>query len=103
MSPNAWTQLLEVAESLLVVLPDRRWYMFQNMGPAPSVRSGHALAAFGRNVMVLGGESNAAFQQARPDDPSVIHVLDTGEFEWLALIVNISDRSDIYRQNQISR
>jgi hypothetical protein len=52
--------------------------MFQNMGPAPTGRSGHAMAAFGKQVLVLGGESNAAFAQSRVDDPSVIHVLDTG-------------------------
>lgn len=36
------------------------------------------MAAFGKQVIVLGGESNAAFAQTRPDDPSVVHVLDTG-------------------------
>jgi hypothetical protein len=59
---------------------DRRWYTFQNMGPAPSGRSGHAMAAFGKQIFVLGGDSNAAFMQPRTDDPNVIHVLDTGEY-----------------------
>lgn len=63
----------EIANGVL----DRRWYMFQNMGPAPSGRSGHAMAAFGKHVFVLGGESNAAFAQPRGDDPNVVHVLDT--------------------------
>jgi hypothetical protein len=47
--------------------------MFQNMGPAPSPRSGHAMASFGEKVYVLGGEALTT-----PPDPSdMIHVLDT--------------------------
>lgn len=54
--------------------------MFANMGPAPSGRSGHALSAYGKYVLVLGGESNAAFAQPGLVDHSMIHVLDTGEW-----------------------
>jgi hypothetical protein len=57
---------------------DQRWYMFQNMGPAPTARSGHALVAAHGKIYVLGGEANASSGQAR-DDPSIIHILDTGE------------------------
>lgn len=53
---------------------DQRWYMFQNMGPAPCARSGHAMAAMGSRVFVLGGES---FTPTRGDDHGIIHVLDT--------------------------
>ncbi|KAH7930534.1 hypothetical protein BV22DRAFT_1191146 [Leucogyrophana mollusca] len=35
---------------------DQRWFMFPNMGPAPSGRSGHAMASVGNRVFVLGGE-----------------------------------------------
>jgi hypothetical protein len=52
--------------------------MFQNMGPAPTARSGHALVAAHGKIYVLGGEANASSGQAR-DDPSIIHILDTGE------------------------
>jgi len=38
------------------------------------------MAAFGKQIFVLGGDSNAAFVQPRNDDPNVIHVLDTGEY-----------------------
>lgn len=48
--------------------------MFQNMGPAPSGRSGHAMATHGSRVLVLGGES---YTSGRTDDPSLVHVLDT--------------------------
>lgn len=48
--------------------------MFQNMGPAPSGRSGHAMATAGSRVFVVGGES---FTSLKADDPSLIHVLET--------------------------
>lgn len=50
--------------------------MFQNMGPAPTVRSGHSMAAVGTRVFVLGGESSAPGQL---DDPTIVHVLDTSK------------------------
>lgn len=50
--------------------------MFQNMGPSPTARSGHAMASMGSRVFVLGGES---FTPARGDDHGIIHVLDTSE------------------------
>lgn len=51
--------------------------MFQNMGPAPSARSGHAMASMGSKIFVLGGES---FTPVRNEDHGVIHVLDTSGF-----------------------
>jgi Galactose oxidase, central domain len=57
--------------------PDQRWYMFQNMGSAPSGRSGHAMSSSGTRVFVLGGES---FGLTKTEDTNVIHVLDTS---WL--------------------
>ncbi|ORY38743.1 galactose oxidase [Leucosporidium creatinivorum] len=57
-------------------ITNQRWFMFQNMGPAPSGRSGHAMATFQNKVLVLGGES---YTSQRADDPSFVHVLDTSE------------------------
>lgn len=48
--------------------------MFQNMGPSPTGRSGHAMASVGTRVFVLGGES---FTPTKTDDPTLVHVLDT--------------------------
>ena len=48
--------------------------MFQNMGPSPNGRSGHAMATAGSRVFVLGGES---FSAPKSDDPALVHVLDT--------------------------
>lgn len=50
--------------------------MFQNMGPAPSGRSGHAMATYQNKVLVLGGES---YTSQRADDPGFVSVLDTSE------------------------
>ena len=47
--------------------------MFQNMGPAPSGRSGHAMSSAGTKVYVLGGESFSP----KGEDANTIHVLDT--------------------------
>ncbi|RSH89351.1 Negative regulator of mitotic exit [Saitozyma podzolica] len=64
-------------------ITNQRWYMFQNMGPAPTARSGHALVAAHGKIYVLGGEANASSGQAR-DDPSIIHILDTVKIKYPA-------------------
>ncbi|KAG1749813.1 uncharacterized protein EDB91DRAFT_1327252 [Suillus paluster] len=60
-------------------MSNQRWYMFQNMGPAPSGRSGHAMASMGTRVFVLGGES---FTPTKGDDHGIIHVLDTKHIKY---------------------
>ncbi|KAF7320266.1 Cell polarity protein [Mycena kentingensis (nom. inval.)] len=60
-------------------ISNQRWYMFQNMGPSPSGRSGHAMAAVGPKVYVLGGES---FTPSKSDDPSLVHILDTKHIKY---------------------
>lgn len=59
---------------------DQRWYMFQKMGPAPTARSGHAMASMGSRVFVLGGLGGESLNAAKPDDPSIVHVLDTSAY-----------------------
>lgn len=63
-------------------ISNQRWYMFQNMGPAPAGRSGHSMASWQGKVYVLGGES---YTSARPDDPSIVHVLDTANLTVIPL------------------
>ncbi|KAJ8083785.1 hypothetical protein AAF712_000706 [Marasmius tenuissimus] len=58
---------------------NQRWYMFQNMGPSPSGRSGHAMASVGAKVFVLGGES---FTPPKQDNPNWVHVLDTKHIKY---------------------
>lgn len=72
-----------------------RWFMFQNMGPSPSGRSGHVMASHGIQVFVLGGESSAGPQA---DETALIHVLDTStyfccHFIWTASKVEIQHSS----------
>ncbi|GAD92115.1 cell polarity protein (Tea1), putative [Paecilomyces variotii No. 5] len=58
----------------------RRWYSFQNMGPAPSPRSGHSMTAFGKQIIVMAGEPSSA-----PRDPaelSMAYVLDTSKIRY---------------------
>ncbi|CAO1633807.1 unnamed protein product [Parajaminaea phylloscopi] len=61
-------------------ISNQRWYMFANMGPAPSGRSGHVLTTFQNKVLVLGGESFTS--GGKTDDPAVVHVLDTAKIKY---------------------
>jgi hypothetical protein len=58
---------------------DQRWYMFTNMGPAPSGRSGHAMATWHKKVFVLGGES---YTSSKHEWPNMINMLDTGKIKY---------------------
>nr|GAT47851.1 cell polarity protein [Mycena chlorophos] len=69
----------DLADLAAFKISNQRWYMFQNMGPSPSGRSGHAMAAVGARVYVLGGES---FTPTKGDDPSLIHILDTKHIKY---------------------
>ncbi|KAF9632539.1 Kelch repeat type 1 [Lasiodiplodia theobromae] len=58
-------------------ITSRRWYMFQNMGPSPSPRSGHSMTAYGKHIVVLAGEPSSS----APDrnELSLAYVLDTSK------------------------
>ena len=62
-----------------MIMADQRWYMFQNMGPAPTGRSGHAMATWQNKVFVLGGESYKVAEDEHTDDANLVHILDTGQ------------------------
>src|SRR5437763_1316343 len=58
----------------------RRWFSFQNMGPAPSPRSGHSMTAFGKQIIVMAGEPSSS-----PRDPvelSMSYILDTSKIRY---------------------
>jgi len=57
----------------------KRWFMFQNMGPGPDGCSGHAMASYGSQVFVLGGESS---ETPPPSEPAVVHVLETKHIKY---------------------
>ncbi|KAK5800226.1 hypothetical protein VI817_002438 [Penicillium citrinum] len=58
----------------------RRWYSFQNMGPAPSPRSGHSMTAFGKQIIVMAGEPSSAPRDAA--ELSMAYVLDTSKIRY---------------------
>ncbi|KAB2580570.1 Kelch repeat-containing protein 2 [Lasiodiplodia theobromae] len=61
-------------------ITSRRWYMFQNMGPSPSPRSGHSMTAYGKHIVVLAGEPSSS----APDrnELSLAYVLDTSKIRY---------------------
>ncbi|KAH9937238.1 uncharacterized protein B0H18DRAFT_1113097 [Fomitopsis serialis] len=64
-------------------ISNQRWYMFQKMGPAPTPRSGHAMASMGSRVFVLGGLGGESLgNPAKPEDPTLVHVLDTKHIKY---------------------
>ncbi|PCH33914.1 hypothetical protein WOLCODRAFT_22329 [Wolfiporia cocos MD-104 SS10] len=64
-------------------ISNQRWYMFQKMGPAPTPRSGHAMASNGSKVFVLGGLGGESLANTtKPEDPTLIHVLDTKHIKY---------------------
>ena len=63
---------------MIYSVADQRWYMFQNMGPTPSARSGHAMASVGSRVFVLGGYGGESPSDDQ-DEHNVVHVLETSE------------------------
>lgn len=70
----------ELGDLASLKLSSQRWYMFANMGPAPSPRSGHILTTYMNKVIVLGGGAFAG--PSRPDDPTVVYVLDTTKIKY---------------------
>lgn len=58
----------------------RRWYTFQNMGPSPSPRSGHSMTAFGKYIVITGGEPSSAPRDAA--ELSLAYYLDTSKIRY---------------------
>ncbi|KAJ5703449.1 hypothetical protein N7493_011838 [Penicillium malachiteum] len=61
-------------------ISSRRWYSFQNMGPAPSPRSGHSMTAFGKQIIVMAGEPSSAPRD--PNELSMAYILDTSKIRY---------------------
>lgn len=81
-----------------VVLIDRKWYMFRNMGPKPTPRSGHAMARVGSKAIVLGGLPGVPVHGVDPKDTSLLHVLQTSaccSFLFFLLIGRLWDRAQL--------
>ena len=61
-------------------ITSRRWYTFQNMGPAPSPRSGHSMTAYDKQIVVLAGEPSSV--QRDPNELSLVYLLDTAKIRY---------------------
>lgn len=55
-----------------------RWYTFQNMGPAPSARSGHSMSVAGTRIITLGGQPG----KGTADDLTLAYILDTARIRY---------------------
>ncbi|RPA81853.1 galactose oxidase [Ascobolus immersus RN42] len=58
-------------------ISSRRWYTFQNMGPAPSPRAGHVMTTMGQQILVIGTEDPASTE-------CEVAVLDTSKIKYPA-------------------
>ncbi|KAK7208158.1 hypothetical protein BZA70DRAFT_224768, partial [Myxozyma melibiosi] len=59
-------------------LTSGRWYTFQNMGPAPSPRSGHSMSVAGTRILTLGGQPG----EGSADDLTLAYILDTSKIRY---------------------
>ena len=62
-----------------MIWAERRWYTFEKLGPAPSARWGHSIAALGTRIFLLGGKT-AKTDQAEEEDTNSVCVLDAGTY-----------------------
>lgn len=60
----------------------RCWYTFQDIGMAPSPRSGLCMSCHGSKIYVVGGESY--LDPRREEEMSMIYTLDTSKLEFLS-------------------
>ncbi|CAO3563734.1 unnamed protein product [Mortierella alpina] len=62
----------ELNDAYAFRIQERRWYLFQNMGPVASPRSGHTMCTIKDRIYVLGGES----EQTKQEDSAQIYYLE---------------------------
>ncbi len=66
------------------------------MGPAPSGRSGHAMAIMGTKIFVLGGES---FIAPKMDDSELVFVLDTSQHISRSLFLYLKPTHSLFLEH----
>jgi len=62
----------EMNDAYAFKIHERRWYLFQNVGPVASPRSGHTMCTIKDRVFILGGES----EQTKLEDSALIYFLE---------------------------
>ncbi|CDH55861.1 related to kel1-involved in cell fusion andmorphology [Lichtheimia corymbifera JMRC:FSU:9682] len=59
-------------------IKSQRWYMFQNMGPAPSARYGLSISSVKERLYVLGGDNG----NGKLEDGSMAYILDCSKIRY---------------------
>ncbi|KAF9581632.1 Negative regulator of mitotic exit, partial [Lunasporangiospora selenospora] len=68
----------ELNDAYAFKINERRWYLFQNIGPVASPRSGHTMCTIKDRIFVLGGES----EQTKLEDSALIYFLETSKIRY---------------------
>ncbi|KAF9349757.1 Negative regulator of mitotic exit [Mortierella sp. AD094] len=68
----------ELNDAYAFKIHERRWYLFQNVGPVASARSGHTMCTVKDRIFVLGGES----EQTKLEDSALIHYLEISKIRF---------------------
>ncbi|KAG0007052.1 Negative regulator of mitotic exit [Modicella reniformis] len=68
----------ELNDSYAFKIHERRWYLFQNVGPVASARSGHSMCTIKDRIFVLGGES----EQTKLEDSALIYYLEIPKIRY---------------------
>ncbi|KAG0016106.1 Negative regulator of mitotic exit [Entomortierella chlamydospora] len=62
----------ELNDAYAFKIHERRWYLFQSVGPAATPRFGHSMCTIKDKIFVLGGES----EQSSLEDPALIYYIE---------------------------
>ncbi|KAF9317457.1 Negative regulator of mitotic exit [Podila horticola] len=68
----------ELNDAYAFKIHERRWYLFQNVGPAASPRSGHTMCTIKDKIFILGGES----EMNKTEDSAQIYCLELSKIRY---------------------
>ncbi|KAF9388741.1 Negative regulator of mitotic exit [Podila verticillata] len=68
----------ELNDAYAFKIHERRWYLFQNVGPAASARSGHTMCTIKDKIFVLGGEP----ELNKTEDSAQIYCLELSKIRY---------------------
>ncbi|KAG0362603.1 Negative regulator of mitotic exit [Podila minutissima] len=68
----------ELNDAYAFKIHERRWYLFQNVGPAASPRSGHTMCTIKDKIFILGGES----EMNKTEDSAQIYYLELSKIRY---------------------
>ncbi|CAG8492728.1 17936_t:CDS:2 [Acaulospora morrowiae] len=69
----------DLADLAAFNINQKRWFMFQKMGPSPYPRYCHTMTLSQKKIFVFGGDS---IQTTKPDGEGTIHILDTTKIKY---------------------